>query len=205
MAEKKQGLSLDELEKLVPDGVIKMRGGKRYPLTKALVSVMGRYGVESIDTEMIEHDPSRPFACHRAIVTGSRGMYTAHGDCGPKSTSSMILPHYIRMSETRAIGRALRWYLGLGETVFDELGEPDQTSPKPTSPAGGISPPMIEKLYRLGLSVDEVQGILKSKGRPTLKSLTAEQFDDLLKWLDSEPGRKVIHDFHIAKAEGRRR
>lgn len=202
MAEKKQGLSLDELEKLVPDGVIKMRGGKRYPLTKALVSVMGKYGVESIDTEMIEHDPSRPFACHRAIVTGSRGMYTAHGDCGPKSTSSMILPHYIRMSETRAIGRALRWYLGLGETVFDELGEPDQPSPRPAAPAPS---PAAVKLKQIGMTVEEVQGILKSKGRPPLESLTTDQFDDLLKWLDSEPGRKVIHDFHIAKAEGRRR
>lgn len=94
---------------------------------------MWRYGVESIETEMVEHDPDAQRATHRAVINGSRGMYTAHGDCCPKSVSNRgVLPHYQRISETRAIGRALRWYLNLGETAFDELGEIEEDiKPKP--------------------------------------------------------------------------
>ena len=58
MPKKEPGLTLDELENIDTSYVIRLKGGKRYPFTKALISVMWRYGVESIETEMIEHDPT---------------------------------------------------------------------------------------------------------------------------------------------------
>ena len=204
MAEKKQGLTLDELQKIDPSGVIKLKGGKRYPLTKALISLMYRYGVESIETEMLEHDPEAQRATHRAVITGSRGMYTAHGDCCPKSVSNRgVLPHYQRISETRAIGRALRWYLGLGETVFDELGSMKE-EPAEKAPIKDLLP-MIRRLQDMGLTVEEVDGLRANLGKPPLAELTTEEFEATLKWLGSEKGRKALHHYHIGKAEGRRR
>ncbi|NER40302.1 hypothetical protein G3M54_01315 [Bacillus megaterium NBRC 15308 = ATCC 14581] len=41
----------------------------------------------------------------------------------------MIQSHIIRMSETRAIGRALRFLTGFG-TVFEELGEIEKKKQK---------------------------------------------------------------------------
>ena len=213
MAENKQGLTLDELEKIDPGGVIRLKGGKRYPLTKALISLMYRYGVESIETELLEHDPEAQRATHRAVITGTRGMYAAHGDCCPKSVSNRgVLPHYQRISETRAIGRALRWYLGLGETVFDELGSMDDASPGAVKPAGGSGPapigdllPMLRELQSIGCTIEAIDGLLKSKGRPPLGELSASDFAELIKWLKKDAGRKALHEYHIAIAEGRKR
>ena len=215
MAEKKQGLTLDELEKIDPSGVIRLKGGKRYPLTRALISLMYRYGVESIETELLEHDPEVQRATHRAVITGTRGMYTAHGDCCPKSVSNRgVLPHYQRISETRAIGRALRWYLGLGETVFDELGDMDasapesKTSAKPAddspAPIGDLLP-MLRELQTVGCTIEEIEGLLRTKGRPPLGELSASEFSDLIKWLKKDAGKKALHDWHIARAERRRK
>ena len=208
MAEKKQGLTLDELQKIDPSGVIKLKGGKRYPLTKALISLMYRYGVESIETEMLEHDPEAQRATHRAVITGSRGMYTAHGDCCPKSVSNRgVLPHYQRISETRAIGRALRWYLGLGETVFDELGsmEEEPVEEPKRAPQKKKAPSREQTLETLGYTVEEINGLRAQLQKPPFTELTKEEFTAMCKWLQSETGRKAIHHYHIGRAENRRR
>lgn len=222
MDDSKKGISLDRIAELVPSGVIRL-SGKRYPTTRGLIAIMGRYGVESIETELLEHDPEVPRAVVRAVVIGTRGAFSAHGDCGPKSTSRNILPHCVRMAETRAIGRALRWYLGLGETVADELGAPEEPAPRrarpgpPESPAtiaaadvGELEPaaelgellPLLRKLQATGCTVEEVEGLLASRGRPALKKMSASDLEALIKWLPTEEGSRALHGYHTRDLEG---
>ena len=197
MDQSKKGLSLDELERLIPSGVILLKK-KRYPTTRGLIAIMGLYGVESVETEMVEHDPGRPFCVHRAIVQGARGMFTATGDCSPENTSRMILPHYIRMSETRAIGRALRWYLGVGETVVDELADPFGKESQGL-PRAWRNPDTLEDT---GCTVAEVDGFLAWKSKPGLSAMEPEARVALIRWLKTEEGARALHAYHIRDLEG---
>lgn len=199
MDESKRGLSLDKMEELIPSGVIMLKG-KRTPTTRGLVAIMGLFGVESVETELLEHDPDKPWALVRAVIQGTRGMYTAHGDCGPDSTSRMILPHYVRMAETRAIGRALRWYLGVGETVADEMGEPARLPERaPVAPAGRAG---AELLGNTGCTVAEVEGFLAWKSKPALSELSPVARNGLIDWLNTEEGTRALHAYHVRDLEG---
>ena len=65
-----------------------------------------------IRTEMISMDYEKKQAVFKAEVTVGKGVitnvFTGHGD-SEGIGSEMIKPHFIRMAETRAIARALRW------------------------------------------------------------------------------------------------
>ena len=70
-------------------------------------------------------------AIFRATVKNSDGAtFSAHGDADPKNTTSTIAPHLLRMAETRAIARALRWLTNSGETATVEIsGDEDESGP----------------------------------------------------------------------------
>lgn len=85
----------------------------------------------SIKTEMLALDLEKKYALFKAIVIvhegfveeekGSDGKsvnticFEGHGDATAENvTGEFIKPHFIRMAETRAIVRALRWYTNNG-------------------------------------------------------------------------------------------
>ncbi len=76
-------------------------------------------GLDGIDTEFLQF-PTKENAGRtiiKATVTGSDGKkYSAIGDSAPDDTSlsNSVRPHWIRMAETRAKGRALRDYVNKG-------------------------------------------------------------------------------------------
>jgi len=82
----------------------------------------------TIKTELISHDAEKKAAVFKAIVEVTKdGMtfeFQAHGDADQENCqSSMIKPHYIRMAETRAIARALRWATNNAKTAAEEIGK----------------------------------------------------------------------------------
>ena len=69
----------------------------------------------SIKTEMIQIDLEKKYALFHAQVEVTNGdvitIFEGHGDATIENvTGEFIKPHFIRMAETRAICRALRWY-----------------------------------------------------------------------------------------------
>ncbi len=79
----------------------------------------------SIKTKMLEFDLEKKFALFKArIIIGSTEIgkvkteevvFEGHGDATADNvTGEFIKPHFIRMAETRAIVRALRWYTNNG-------------------------------------------------------------------------------------------
>jgi hypothetical protein len=86
-------------------------------------------GLTGIKTELISLDLIKKDAVFRAEVTGfikndkgdiiTTGVFTAYGDATNENIkSAMIKPHFIRMAETRAISRALRFYTNNAEHYF---------------------------------------------------------------------------------------
>ena len=68
-------------------------------------------GLDEIATELITVDLEKRYALFKCKVHGKKGFFEAHGDATSDNIKGeFIKPHFIRMAETRAICRALRWY-----------------------------------------------------------------------------------------------
>ena len=88
--------------------------GDGRPLFRDLLSRAHAMGLTHIKTKAISiSDPPERRAVFKATVTmrieDELLDFVGHGDCDDKNTHALIAPHYIRMAETRAIARALRW------------------------------------------------------------------------------------------------
>jgi hypothetical protein len=83
-------------------------------------------GLISIDTEMISIDFEKKQAVFKATVKGKIsegiGEFTGYGDA-EGITNETIKPHWIRMSESRAIVRALRFYTNNAQVAVEEIGK----------------------------------------------------------------------------------
>ena len=93
--------------------------GKSFVLFEGLLSTFHENGGKEIYTKIINTEP----LIIQATVKGERGTYQGIGDADDNNVGKMILPHKIRMAETRAIARALRFYNNIGMCSAEELGE----------------------------------------------------------------------------------
>lgn len=70
-----------------------------------------------------------------AEVETTKGTFSGIGDAAPNNVNRMIVPHLIRMAETRAKARALRDAINVGVTALEELGDLDESSALEVEPA----------------------------------------------------------------------
>lgn len=113
------------------------RQGKDFILYAGLIHEAHKRGLVSIETELVTCTAS--LALFKAVVTvaeegqGAR-TFTGYGDATPENVGRNIVPHFIRMAETRAKARALRDALDVGAASLEELGdddEPPRQQPRP--------------------------------------------------------------------------
>ena len=109
------------VQRLTRMGHIQKLQGKDYILLSGLLMLAHENGLESVKTSILEHDRENRFAVVQAVVSGSRGTYTATGDADPTTCGKKVASAYLRMAETRAIARAMRWFTGVGMTAREEL------------------------------------------------------------------------------------
>lgn len=89
---------------------------------ETLLSDAHSKGLKEIKTQLLEKDMTAQWAIFKARVSGDNGYYEATGDATQDNCqSSMIKPHFIRMAETRAICRALRWYTNNAQVSKEEI------------------------------------------------------------------------------------
>ena len=116
------------------------RGGRRFVLYAGLLEEAHVRGLRSIETELLQVPKAEngEVAIARAVVRTEDGKFSGIGDASPGNVSRAIVPHIIRMAETRAKARALRDAINVGVTALEELGEeeilPSQEAPAPRMP-----------------------------------------------------------------------
>jgi len=110
-----------DLQTLKKHGYIKVLQGKEFILYSGLIWLAHEEGLHGIQTELIEADWDNGRFVFVATVTGKRGTYTGYGDATTRNVSKGILPHALRMAETRAKARALRDYTSIGLCSVEEL------------------------------------------------------------------------------------
>lgn len=105
--------------------------GKDYVLFPALLNLAHERGLEGSASELLQapNAENKQTAIVIATVTfkgedGRPKIYSGIGDAGPDTMSNRSITAYVRMAETRALGRALRFALNIGQTMYEEL-DPD--------------------------------------------------------------------------------
>jgi hypothetical protein len=69
----------------------------------------------------IPTDDNGRTAIAKAEVETSKGLFEALGDASPENVDEFLVPHLIRVAETRAKARALRDAVNVGVVSFEEL------------------------------------------------------------------------------------
>jgi hypothetical protein len=112
------------------------RGGRGFVLYAGLLDEAHARGLRSIETELLQVPSAGngEVAIARAMVRTEDGKFSGIGDASPGNVSGAIVPHLIRMAETRAKARALRDAINVGVTALEELGD-EEVLPSQETPA----------------------------------------------------------------------
>ena len=108
------------------------RQGKQYVLFAGLLDEAHSRGLRGIDTELIQvpDDQNGNVAIVKATAEMEDGRhFSGIGDASPENVGRNIVPHVIRMAETRAKARALRDAVNVGATALEELSDGDDAPP----------------------------------------------------------------------------
>lgn len=108
------------------------RQGKQYVLFAGLLDEAHNRGLKGIDTEMIQvpDESNGRVAVVKATVELEDGRrFSGIGDASPENVGRNIVPHLLRMAETRAKARALRDAVNVGVTAMEELSDGDDSPP----------------------------------------------------------------------------
>lgn len=107
-----------------PEHIVKLHG-KDFILFSGLLDVAHQDELKSIETDIVQlpDDDNNQTAVVTAKVTTAKGTYTGIGDANPANVGNKAIAlHCIRMAETRAVARALRFATNIGMTSLEELG-----------------------------------------------------------------------------------
>ncbi len=115
-------------------------------------------GLKSIATELVLQpcEDNGRLAIVKASVETERGHYEGLGDADPGNVHDFLVPHLIRVAETRAKARALRDAVNVGVVSFEEL---DGVSQDRTSrPGPGASTSRSSRPARISTTTTRPRG-----------------------------------------------
>ena len=127
------------------------RSGKQYVLFAGLLDEAHSRGLRGIDTELIQvpDDQNGNVAIVKATAEMEDGShFSGIGDASPENVGRNIVPHIIRMAETRAKARALRDAVNVGATALEELSDGDDAPPADYQSAGSRPTPIRSSAQR---------------------------------------------------------
>lgn len=116
-------------------------GTKEVVTYQGLLSKAHDEGLKAVRTVLLQipSDENSRMAIAKAEVETERGCFEAIGDASPESVTSFLIPHLIRMAETRAKARALRDAVNVGVVSFEEL-DGDGLEPEDSDLGSGAAP-----------------------------------------------------------------
>jgi hypothetical protein len=137
------------------------RQGKQYVLFAGLLDEAHNRGLRGIDTELVQvpDDSNGNVAIVKATAEMDDGRrFSGIGDASPENVGRNIVPHLIRMAETRAKARALRDAVNVGATALEELSDGDDAPPAEDFGATARSRPTPIRDARSRAEEDTAQG-----------------------------------------------
>ncbi len=172
------------------------RGGRRFVLYAGLLDEAHARGLRSIETELLQVPGSDngEVAIAKAVVRTEEGKFSGIGDASPGNVGRAIIPHIIRMAETRAKARALRDAINIGVAALEEIGdEPEEAAPA----RGRVEQPRAQAQPRE--QAGESRGELPKEALPAtrkqlnyLEALIADAVEDGLPKFEEMVGKPIL-------------
>ena len=184
-------------------GLTEILRGKEYITHKGIIKLLHMHGVMSIRTEPVLQlcSMSERYYTFKCEIVGTRCSVVMYGDASPANVNKGIASACSRMAETRAINRAGRTYLGLGQTTFDEMPEAiderasaggGQEVPNVHDPSFGTEQKAcFRELGELGMDYEVVKALCASQKWPSLSGMNSESRANVLAWLRTDEGMKA--------------
>ena len=125
----------------VHDRAGKVIGTKEVVTYQGLLQKAHEEGLTRLRTSLIQiptEDNGRT-AIAKAEVETAKGLFEALGDACPENVDEFLVPHLIRVAETRAKARALRDAVNVGVVSFEEL-DGVRLQPEVVDPGSGSGP-----------------------------------------------------------------
>jgi len=125
----------------IKDRAGRVVGTKEVVLYQGLLSKAHDEGLKAIRTSLVQvpTDENGRTAIAKAEVETEKGRFEGLGDASPESVTGFLVPHLIRMAETRAKARALRDAVNVGVISFEELDGEDLQSPSHSDLGSGAT------------------------------------------------------------------
>lgn len=153
----------------IPEEFTIMRQGKQYVLFAGLLNEAHNRGLRHIETELVQEptaENNEVAVCKaRVTIEDEKGMgktFSGIGDASPASVGRNIVPHIIRMAETRAKARALRDAINVGTTALEELIDED-TQGAPQERPKAVPPDNVRDIQKGGARKLEGQKATKAQ------------------------------------------
>lgn len=126
----------------IKDRTGRVIGSKEVVTYQGLLSKAHEEGLKHIRTHLLQipGEENARTAIAKAEVETEKGCFEALGDASPESVTPFLLPHLIRMAETRAKARALRDAVNVGVVSFEEL-DGEELPVRDTDLGSGASAP----------------------------------------------------------------
>lgn len=181
-------------DRFVEDNV---KGDDDYIVVGGLVALAHEKGYCGDKTEVLQYPKkeNKETIIVRVTVEGfyynkysgnvEKGSWSAIGDASPSSLNNkFIVPHMIRMAETRALGRALRKYLNIPMLCAEEMGSIIDQPRITKSQIKEINELRSDREFTQEECEEYLQAVL---GRRRLgKEATSGEADILIRWLISQ-------------------
>ena len=115
--------------------------GNDFVKYEGLLDEAHQQGLCRIATTLIQvpHQDNGNVAIVAAEVETAKGTFSGIGDASPQNVGRMIVPHVIRMAETRAKARALRDAVNIGVTAIEELGDVESDTTRASNNGHGMA------------------------------------------------------------------
>ena len=207
----------------------KVVGTKDVVTYPGLLSKAHDEGLVRIRTHLVQAptEENGMTAIVKAVVDTGKGRFDGIGDASPENVNSFIVPHLIRMAETRAKARALRDAVNIGVASFEEFAgdaveeeySRDQRSPnaRPTRPrvvttavaresvkdTGSPAALMSESQRRYLFRLLAAQGLLAQAAHVRLHELLGvESLKDATKAKATELIDRILNGFKVGDPGG---
>ncbi len=122
--------------------------GKDFVLYAGLLDLAHQKGLLKLDVTPIQY-PSKENNMEAICLAVAESKYGESfkdiGDANPLNTDKTIAKHILRMASTRAKSRALRDFVNVGMTAFEELGSLDEVVVTESSEKATVRKPLPRK------------------------------------------------------------
>src|SRR5438128_1866291 len=118
-------------------------GSKEVVTYQGLLQKAHEEGLSRLRTSLVQiptEDNGRTAIAKAEVETG-KGLFEALGDACPENVDEFLVPHLIRVAETRAKARALRDAVNVGVVSFEELDGARPTPGFSDPGSGAVSTP----------------------------------------------------------------